>query len=221
MHQPVPSHSSSADTQQRLLQAAGEVFAEQGYRRATIREICRRAQANVAAVHYHFGDKERLYTAALRHAHRYAMEHYPPHLGLSHHAPAAQRLHAFVHSLLLRILDQGYPAWHGKLIAQAMIGPHHALDVLVEEEIRPLANQLEAIVQDLLDACADRDHVRLCALSIVGQCLFYHHAQAVIDRLYPEQRYSTRDIAQLADHIAQFSLGALQQLSQGARGDGG
>jgi hypothetical protein len=55
----------------------------------------------------------------------------------------------------------------------------------------------------------------------VGQCLFYHHAQPVIDRLYPEQHYSTRDIAQLADHITRFSLGALQQLSQGTRGDGG
>ena len=54
------------NTRTRLLKAAAEVFAEHGYENATIRQICTRADANVALVNYHFGDKLELYTEVLR-----------------------------------------------------------------------------------------------------------------------------------------------------------
>src|SRR5262245_12590039 len=98
-------------TRQRLLDAAGEVFAEHGYRAATVRDICERAGANVAAVNYHFGDKDRLYEAVVRFAHDCALAEYPPQLGVEEGAAPEVRLLAFVRSLLLRVLDQGRPAW--------------------------------------------------------------------------------------------------------------
>ena len=53
--------TASAQTRQALIEAGGAVFAEQGFHDATVRDICARAGANIAAVHYHFGDKEALY----------------------------------------------------------------------------------------------------------------------------------------------------------------
>ena len=52
-------------TRERLINAAGEVFAEQGFHATTIRDICTKADANVAAVNYHFRDKMGLYVAVL------------------------------------------------------------------------------------------------------------------------------------------------------------
>ena len=54
------------DTKERLMEVAGQVFAEKGFRDATVREICQRAGANLAAVNYHFGDKERLYIESVK-----------------------------------------------------------------------------------------------------------------------------------------------------------
>jgi len=49
------------EKRRRLLEAAGEVFAEHGFKGATIQEISQRASANIASVNYHFRDKETLY----------------------------------------------------------------------------------------------------------------------------------------------------------------
>ena len=57
-------------TKVRLIEAAGEEFAEKGFECARVRTICERAGANVAAVNYHFGDKEQLYVEAVLDAHR-------------------------------------------------------------------------------------------------------------------------------------------------------
>ena len=61
-------------TKVRLIEAAGEEFAGKGFDSARVRKICDRAGANVAAINYHFGDKEQLYVETVLHAHRCGCE---------------------------------------------------------------------------------------------------------------------------------------------------
>ena len=201
MTRPAPSSQ-----RQRLLDAAGEIFAEGGFHQATVRKICRRAGANVGAISYHFGDKARLYQAALAQAQGGPDD--PTSLREAA-APPQRRLRELVVTRLLRVFDDDRPAWHGKLLSREMVDPTPALDALVDERIRPRCELLQAIVRELLGPRATEEQVRLSALSIIGQCLFYYHARAVLERLFSEQRYGTRQIDRLADHITQFSLRAL------------
>ena len=208
-----PATSDDA-TRHQLLEAAGAVFAETGFRAATVREICRRAGANIAAVNYHFGDKETLYAEVLSHSQAKSLEKHPPLLDVSPDAAPEKRLHAFVLSLLLRIFDKGPTAWHGKLMAREMIEPTAALDSLVEERIRPMAEQLRKIIGEILDCPPNDERVLLCGFSVVSQCMFYHHCQPVILRLAPKQAFDPAGIARLAEHIARFSLAALNNLPE-------
>lgn len=207
--------SASNKTRQRLLEVAGEVFAKKGFRNTTIREICRRARANLAGVNYHFGDKERLYLAVLVYAHTRAREKYPLFSGDSEDIPPALRLRAFIHDLMFSLLDEGMPAWYSKLMAREMVEPTTAFDALVENMLRPMAEKLRAIVRELLGAGETDDQVRHCQLSIVSQCLHYRHARPLIQRLFPQQHYGPADIEALVDHITRFSLSALKGLARG------
>jgi TetR/AcrR family transcriptional regulator, regulator of cefoperazone and chloramphenicol sensitivity len=204
----------NSDTQNRVLDAAGEVFAEVGYRAATVRQICEKAGANIAAVNYYFGDKEGLYLAVLRSVPDAHTEKYPPQFGLTPDATAAQQLHAYVQSLLQRVFDAGRPGWHVKLVAREMAEPTRALDSLLEDFARPLHRELASIVRRLLGPTATDESVRLGALSVLGQCVYYHNARNVLTRLYPEQRYGVEDVARLVDHITEFSLAALRTLAR-------
>ena len=53
------------DTQTQILDAAEQLFAEQGFGATSLRSIIRAADVNLAAIHYHFGSKEKLIVATI------------------------------------------------------------------------------------------------------------------------------------------------------------
>ncbi len=61
-----PRRRNAAETRERLLVAAGELFAERGYERTTIREVGQCAGADPTLIARYFGSKAELYLAALR-----------------------------------------------------------------------------------------------------------------------------------------------------------
>src|SRR5262249_5846334 len=195
------------ETRERLLEAAGEVFAKHGFRDATIREICQRAKANIAAVHYHFGDKEELYAAVFSYARSCAVAGFD---NVPATAPAEERLRIFVRAVLTRFFDEGRPAWLSKLVAQEMIDPTKALDSLVNEQIRPNSERLKSIVRELIGVPMDEQELWRCTFSVAAQWLFYFHCGQVAHRLNPDQRFGPADIERLADHITKFSIAALK-----------
>jgi TetR/AcrR family transcriptional regulator, regulator of cefoperazone and chloramphenicol sensitivity len=214
-HDSDPALAAHADTRQRLLEAAGEVFAEQGFRNATVRDICSRAGANIAAVNYYFQGKDGLYGQVVQYAQCCAREQHP--ILSDPNITPQQRLGEFVRSFLERLLDEGRPAWHGKLMAREMVEPSAALDRIVTDTVRPTFNTLSGIVSDLLGPGADESLIRRSAASVIGQCLMYHHCRPVMDRLFTPQRFTPEAVAELAAHITRFSLAGLESVRPRAR----
>lgn len=195
-------------TRDRILEAAGNVFAGKGFEAATVREICRLAGANIAAVNYYFGDKRQLYVEAVKRAHAWRVQQAPlPDWPAG--TPAAVKLRGFVRTLLARMLSEDPTSWHGSLMLREMSRPDTACQALVSDYIRPEFHLLLEILDELVPAEMPAARRHLVAFSIVGQCLHYRVGAQVIRLLVPEdeQRGFTPDL--LAEHIAGLTLAAL------------
>jgi AcrR family transcriptional regulator len=207
------STTRSSETRQRLLEAAAEVFADGGYRRATIAKICRRAGTNIAAVHYHFGDKQGLYAAVFDYAQRRASRE---DATVDEAASAEDRLRTHVATFVGRLLDPQRPAWISRLLAHELIEPTQVLDRLVRNRMRANHQQIAGAIGELLGAAATPETVRLCTLSVVSQCVFYRNSAAVVTRLYPEI-VPAKEVERIADHVTQFSLAAIRGMASNGK----
>ncbi|MBA3710699.1 MAG: CerR family C-terminal domain-containing protein [Planctomycetes bacterium] len=194
-------------TRDRLLSAAGQIFADHGFQNATVRDICSRAGANIAAINYHFGDKQGLYSEVFLYACSLAADNDTAKADSG--LPAPERLRRHISAFLAHLLDEGRPAWHSKLMARELVEPTGVLDDLIGHSIRPHFQGLIDIVSAILGPTVPADVVQRCATSIVGQCVFFHNSRPILVRLDPELRFGHDQIEALAAHITTFSLTGL------------
>lgn len=192
-------------TKIKLLEAAGEEFAEKGFDGATVRAICDRAGANLAAVNYHFGDKVHLYQEAVLHAHRCgpAIPVQPDASG-----SAVQELRDFIQMFLSHVAALERPTWHQTLMLREMVNPTGASEVVVREAIRPRFEHLTGLIRRLCPG-ADARRIQALAFSVVGQCLHYKLTRTFSEHLIGSEAFAALDCDYLTDHITRFTLAAL------------
>jgi len=193
-----------------LLEVAGPVFADRGYRAATIREICAGARANVAAVNYHFGDKLGLYTEVLQQSVR-AAQLKAVQDALSEDAPPEDILRALIRARLRSIAGEALPDWHSRLLAHELAQPTPALRQLIKKVARPIYQRLLKLIGEMIGLPPDDDNTRLCAISVVGQVLAYVLPGPLLVEVWPELKMTPEQVERIADHIAEFSLSYLRE----------
>jgi len=206
-----PAAASFAERRRdELLDAATEVFAERGYHAATIREICRRAGANIASINYHFGDKLALYTEVLRCA-AGAAGHDAARAILRAGVPPERALRAVIRAMVEGLYGRDRPTVSFRLMRHELVQPTPALMHVIDEVVRPNYDRLRATVGAMMGLAPDHETTRLCVHSIMGQILFYPQAGPVLAKLWPQMKMTPQRLDQIAEHIADFSLSYIQR----------
>ena len=201
--------SDDRETRARLLHAAARLFAERGYARVTVRDICKKAHANVAAVNYHFGGKDGLYRAVMRHA----METMQATTAAASEAgrglPAADRIRAYVSVFADRLLGMHHETWIHQLMLREMSDPTPALGMVAEEVLKPRMAYLSGAIAELLHCAPDDPRVLRCALSVTSQFNSLLWTRTVA-KLLDAETGAPGSIDEIAEHIARFSLGGMK-----------
>ena len=211
----MPEIEVEKSTQQRLIEAAGELFAEKGFKETTVRDISEHAGANLAAVNYHFGDKEKLYEGVVCSIINRIKEEFPIDKGFEEATSPEERLLAFVRNLLYRFGDPDRPAWQGALLAAERMNPRPVVLSIMHEEILKTHSLLASIITDLLGPDAAADDIALCYASVMGQLMFHAHPKLPhLPEVLKQEHMSADELEQLAQHIANFSLAGIRQIKE-------
>jgi AcrR family transcriptional regulator len=196
----------------RILEAAASLFAEQGFRRVTVRDICRAARANVAGINYHFGDKLGLYQQVLQGAIDAMRETTESARRAGAGLPAEEQLRRYLSVFIGRLLAGG-PQIH-RLIHREINDPTPALDRLVEEGVRPRVDYLAGLVADITGLPRADERVMRGVFSIQAQSVSCFPNPIAARLGFVATPASAES---LAGHIADFSLGGLRGLTRARR----
>ncbi len=193
-------------TRDHLLRSATEVFAEFGYEHATIKEICSRAGANIAAVNYHFRDKENLYRQVLKLIIEQSTQSHPIALQYPPVACPQEKLRLFIRAFLSRGFNAPRFDLASKIFSHEKAAPTFGFNELFDAIIFPLTCVLRGIVREILGPDAPDANINLHACSIISQCVFYFDARPVVARFRGKADFTPQELDGLADHITRFSL---------------
>lgn len=209
------------DTRQKLIDCAGQIFSAKGFEATTVREVCQAAGANIAAIHYHFGDKQRLYIECVKYAHcqqGMTLFDWPPGTLPQH------KLTVLVTHMLTMMVATDRPAWQIELMVRELARPTVACRALVEEFISPVFAQLLAIVSELLPAETPLLTRQQTAFSVVAQCLLYRYHRPIGQLLIGEEQFQQLlNVDTVANQIIAFSLGGIRECArqyQSSAGEG-
>ena len=211
------SKKHGSGTRQRLMAAAGHVFAEQGFDRATGKEICKRADVNTAAINYHFGGIEGLYLAVL--------DEIRGHLAVADAAAEAivaaadgrDKLRAAFALIVGATLRSDASAWMGQVLGRELIVPSRASEALWKKGRLRVA-MLKREIAKVMELPEDHPAVERGCVSVLAPI----HWLLIVDRrlikrIFPNLGLGPSDADVLVDHMTDYAFAGLRAVASKER----
>jgi AcrR family transcriptional regulator len=197
------------EVRRKLIEIAGQIFAEEGYEATTVRQITDRAEVNVSAVNYYFGDKFQLYRAVLQSITVTTLDRLKQDCL---QGPAEERLRNLVRCILV-ISSSEAPKWTHLLMARELVELHDDKTEVFVEAIRPIHEIVASIVTDLLGEQADPAAVRFAAGMVIPICVNRIPQQRIEQKLFSGTVFSEIVMEEMVDLLYQFLLAGIRGLS--------
>lgn len=176
------------ETRTRVLVAAREQFAQQGYDGASLRMIAASAGLNLALLHYHFGSKADLYRAVW--ADQYSQEEERTRRKVYTMAPAEeppqQALRHIIEAALvgpIHLLNDKLGAEFITILARELADPKAMERGLIEEFINPICEDTQTGLRRVMPELSEEDFSLGLLLTIAASQQLVHYWTLSLMRL--------------------------------------
>jgi AcrR family transcriptional regulator len=184
-----PAQQRGEDTRLRILRTALQVFAAEGYEGASTRTLAQRANVNLPALQYYFGNKEGLYRAVIDHIGDSVERRVAPVSeqirtrladGEISRAQALDLLCRMLDAFVALVTDQTSPDWESKALffARAEIEQQAALETLHQRVTRQIVEPCAALIGRLTGQPPDAEQTLLRTVAVIGQVTVFCNRKA-------------------------------------------
>jgi len=210
--------ASNKPVQDRLLDAAEDLFCEHGFDGVSVRDIAAAAKCNIAAVNYYFGGKDKLYAEVWR-RHLLLMRQtriasIDKVMSRSEGQPRLEDLlNSYANAFIKPMVDESRGRRFIKLMAREMVDRHLPQNMFLEEMILPVMTALQAA---LVRTCPGlpEPKAQLAILSIVGQLIHIVCARTMFEQT-DNPELPKLDLTEAVNHIVKFSAAGIRAYSGG------
>ena len=206
-------HSGSVErgVQNRLVEAAEELFCKRGFNDTSVRDIAATAGCNIASVNYYFGGKDNLYVevwrwhlAELRDVRLASIAEVMSKGG---QPQLEELLRSYANSFIEPLVSGGRSERFVNLMAREMVDPHLPRDMFLNDMIVPVMGAFAAALRHICP-WLEEGRARLVILSIVGQLMQTVLSKDMFER-GDHPAVPKLDLEEMVEHIVSFSAAGI------------
>lgn len=197
-------------TYNRILEAAGELFASAGFAETTSKMIAARAEVDLASINYHFGSRNGLYQAVLVDAHRRIVSIDSLQRLVATDLSAHEKLKKLIEGLVENAtLDH---AWHARVLSREFLSPTSHLQALQQTEIPDKLPFVLSILGEITSIPPGDPSLFRCLISVLAPCAMLLVVGPNIPPFADEIHRMPKEA--LVEHLYSFAMGGLEAIGR-------
>jgi len=189
-------------TREKLINAAGELAAQHGYRNVSMRAIATRAGENLGSIHYHFKSKNGLLMAMMNAITAHWSDNpittaiAPLRRGLTTREGQVRALRAIVHRHCLPLARANRPWWHTSVLFQVLQQRSPMRNLIIKVVMQPTERVLAEVLNHVRPGIARTDILLHMFCMVAPLALHVNHRDMLLEQL-GMKRYSPAYLAKL------------------------
>ena len=203
-----PKRADGEESRKRIVAAGLQLFAEHGYARTSTRQIAQKAQVNISAIAYYFGDKAGLYQAVFTESYCTVEDDIAALTDAN--LTLEQALNGLFQGFIGPLKLGDIAKLRVRLHMREMVEPTGIWEEEIENGIAPYHQALTGLLQQHLGLAKIDDDLHRLALCIVAMGVHLFTGRDVIERITPELTATHKALDVLHDRLTYFAVSMVQ-----------